>query len=168
MLQFDGNFILNWRFTVDNDLKDILYSESEKKHIVFIDGYKSVETHEHFMRVCHDWFYQNNEKNRLVVICSMSSRGKTDGEDDKIDNVKEFFVNSWKINEYYHDIQNEEFFNSIEQYLDSSQKEQITEEERSKEEKLKEILKELIRNITLLVVLQDICFHTKQKKFWKN
>ena len=54
MLKFDGNFILNRRLTVDNDLKDILYSESEKKHIIFIDGHKSVETHEHFMRLCHD------------------------------------------------------------------------------------------------------------------
>jgi KaiC/GvpD/RAD55 family RecA-like ATPase len=138
-LQINENFILKGDMSLNNDIEEILQTEKEKQHIVFIDGYKSLESHSNFLRSCHDWLKQNKEMNRLVVICSMTSRGKTNNEDDKYFNIKEFFVNSWKIDEYYQAVQNEEFFNSIEQYLDSSQNlEEITMIERTEKERIKE------------------------------
>jgi hypothetical protein len=100
-LQIHENLILKGDVSLNNDIEEILHTEKEKKHIVFIDGYKSLDSHSNFLRSCHDWFKQNKEMNRLVIICSMTSRGKTNNEDDKYFGVKEFFVNSWKIDEYY-------------------------------------------------------------------
>jgi hypothetical protein len=148
-MQINGDIILNSKLSsinIEEEIEEILDSNGEKKHIVFIDGYKNSDIHTRFMNACHLWFEENSKMNRLVVICSMSSRGKTNHEDDRILNIVEFFVNSWKIEEYYQSIENKEFFSSIEHCLDSSQilklEEKILEEstmiERTEEEKVKE------------------------------
>jgi DNA polymerase III delta prime subunit len=98
-------------------LKEI---DSSKKHIVFIDGYAlNGRKHIDVQQVCYFWLNKDREKRRLVVVCSMSSRYKAKPEKDMQLNVKEFFVYSWKKEEYLEAVKHPEFFVNVESVLDT-------------------------------------------------
>ena len=59
-------------------------------HIVFLDGY--VNSDNQILRECNAWLSKSYEKHRLVVISSITSRGKTGPVD-----VREFFHDSWEL-----------------------------------------------------------------------
>jgi hypothetical protein len=89
--QFHGNYKYTDIIGSREELEDMLYSVSEKKHIVMIDGYTDIQEHRDIMMPCQRWLAQNVDLSRLVVLCSMTSRGKTNYDDDTIHHVKEFF-----------------------------------------------------------------------------
>jgi hypothetical protein len=64
-----------------------------------------------------------------VVVCSMSSRGKTNSEEDMINNVEEFFVYSWGLEEYLAAVEHDVFFDNIKHNLDSSDNLQLSSED---------------------------------------
>jgi hypothetical protein len=90
-----------------------------KQHIVFIDGYAlNGRKHDDILYDCYNWLENNLEKRRLVVVCSMSSRYKAKPEEDMLLNLEEFVVYSWKEQEYFDTVKNEEFFNNVKHVLD--------------------------------------------------
>jgi hypothetical protein len=103
-----------------DQLKDVLYGvEPSKNHIVFVDGFKFSAPDKYEIQItCNDWVRENKENRRLVYVCSIFSRGKTNVMDDKVINVQEFFVYSWKLEDYKMAAANEEFFEEIKEKLD--------------------------------------------------
>jgi hypothetical protein len=117
--QFHGGYKYADTFTV-KDLDEILYIESEKNHLVVLDGYADIEKHKDIRWSCAYWYSHNKSNGRLVTICSMASRRRTKIDDDIVLNVKEFHMDSWCIEEYEQAINNKTFFESIQDCLDSS------------------------------------------------
>lgn len=90
-----------WRAIYDsniNELFNILEEVDEsKQHIVLIDGYtQNGRKHIDAQKACYSWHKIDREKNRLVVVCSMSSRYKAKKEEDMMLNLEQFVVYSWK------------------------------------------------------------------------
>ena len=109
------------KYTDIDELNDTLNEvEETKNHIVFIDGFTLSEKHIDFQMACYSWLGADKKRRRLVVVCAMSSRGKTNVEEDQMDNVEEFFVYSWTLKEYLSAVKNDCFFNSVQARLDSS------------------------------------------------
>jgi DNA polymerase III delta prime subunit len=110
-----------WDRSLD-ELDDVLDEvEGHRRHIIFIDGYAlNGDKHIDIQKTCYSWLKKDKVNRRLVVVCSMSSRGKTKLEEDMMNNVEEFFVYSWGLDEYLAAIQHEAFFNNIKHNLDSS------------------------------------------------
>jgi hypothetical protein len=119
---FDGTSI--------EELEDVLYDcdVSPKKyyifnqrHIIFIDGYaRSDDQHIGVQKACYQWLKEDKINRRLVVVCSMSYRGKTKLDEDKMNMVEEFFVFSWELEEYQNAVSFDDFFNSVKDNLDAS------------------------------------------------
>lgn len=102
---------------VYNYLQEI---DSSKKHIVFLDGFAlSGRKHNHFQQICYRWLEEDREKRRLAIVCSMSSRYKAKPEDDMELNVEEFFVYSWKEEEYLAAVEQPAFFGNVQSVLDT-------------------------------------------------
>jgi hypothetical protein len=94
--------------------------DNSKQHIVFIDGYAlNGDNHNNVQKICNLWLENNLAKRRLVVVCSMSSRYKAKPEEDMLLNLEEFMVYSWKEQEYFDAVKNEEFFNNVKHVLDA-------------------------------------------------
>jgi hypothetical protein len=85
--QFHGNYKYTDTITLQ-DLEEILYIESEKKHIVVLDGYSNINRHRDIRLCCSYWYSHNKSNGRLVTISTMESRGKTKIDDDIVLNVK--------------------------------------------------------------------------------
>jgi hypothetical protein len=104
-----------------DELFDILEEvHKSKQHIVFIDGYTlNGDKHIDVQKACYSWLKKDREKRRLVVVCSMSSRYKAKKEKDMMLNLEEFFVYSWKEEEYLLAVRNDEFFSHVKTALDS-------------------------------------------------
>lgn len=89
--------------------------------MLFLDGYALTgENHVVIGRQCHAWLEENFEKRRLVILTSMSGRGKTNYNDDSALNVKEYRGQSWTFDELLQAIEDVEFFDDIKKNLDSS------------------------------------------------
>ncbi|KAI9340591.1 hypothetical protein BDR26DRAFT_861440 [Obelidium mucronatum] len=98
-----------------------ILNEITGNHVVFVDGFAlNGLKHVEVQQCCYAWRKENPTTRRLVVVCSMSSRGKTSLDDDSIDRVKEFFVYSWKLEEYLLAAQYGDFIDGVKQNLDSS------------------------------------------------
>ncbi|KAJ3226835.1 hypothetical protein HDU78_010172 [Chytriomyces hyalinus] len=85
-----------WTYEI-NDMDFIqfreLLDEVEGNHMVFLDGFVTADNaHKAIQKWCNAWRGEGIEKRRLVVVCSMSSRGKTNIDDDELNCVEEFFV----------------------------------------------------------------------------
>ncbi|KAI8840851.1 hypothetical protein BJ741DRAFT_706174, partial [Chytriomyces cf. hyalinus JEL632] len=73
-----------------SDLDEFL-DKVEGKHIVFLDGYVSTEAlHVTAKICCNAWRESLLKDRRLVVVCSASSRGKINIEDDILNCIEEF------------------------------------------------------------------------------
>jgi hypothetical protein len=77
-------------------------------------------TMRYLIKHCEAWFSRNIVLHRLVVMCSVSSRGNTNIQDDIDQRVKTHYVNSWTLEEYFEAIQNKLLFDSIRDVLDGS------------------------------------------------
>ena len=126
-----------WKKTKDIEstnidrIREILNEVDESRnHIVFLDGYVfDGNMHIDVLMTCNYWISESREKRRLVLNCSMSFHGNSGSVEDHMNNVKEFYVYSWKLEEYqkavenrafFNSIKNRAFFNSIKDCLDSS------------------------------------------------
>ncbi|KAI9907657.1 hypothetical protein PsorP6_003179 [Peronosclerospora sorghi] len=84
---------LSERYREDSELNLILNSvEDAKKHVVFLDGFTQNNVEEE--EVCTSWLWQNRTNRRLVVVTSMSARGKSSTDQDKVMKIYEHFVSS--------------------------------------------------------------------------
>jgi hypothetical protein len=102
------------------DIEDIISTLDNKKIMVVIDGFvNSIQNHNNLLSSFYRWIEINKEYNRLLVICSMSSRGKSSIDYDYNSGVKEFFFYSWTLEEYQNAIKDDDFFNSIKENLDA-------------------------------------------------
>jgi hypothetical protein len=101
------------------DINDILFSLDDKKNIIFLDGYSINEKHKELLICINNWYRENRDNKRIIVISSMSSRGKSKDDEDFKNNIEEFFMYSWNLDEYKIAIQNDDFFDSIKSNLDS-------------------------------------------------
>jgi DNA polymerase III delta prime subunit len=110
------------------DLDDVLFDVGDStQHIVFVDGYTLTgNRHIDIQQTCYSWLKKDKVNRRLVVVCSMSSRGKTKLEEDMMSNVEEFFVYSWELDEYLAAVKHDAFFNNVKHNLDSSDDLQIS------------------------------------------
>lgn len=105
---------------VISDLYEFLeqVSDVSKKHVVFLDGL--VESiHRDELVVCSGWLNDDRVKRRLVLVSSMTYRGKMSEKDDDMMNVKEYFVSSWTLNECLEGTQDDELFASVKPRLDA-------------------------------------------------
>jgi hypothetical protein len=88
LLSKEGEF---YQYLEYEDIKDMILSLNEKNTIVFFDGYvNSNSKHNDILSSFNRWI-KIHKSNRLVVICSMSSRGKTSEDEDFMLKVKCFF-----------------------------------------------------------------------------
>ncbi|KAI8831485.1 hypothetical protein BJ741DRAFT_318924 [Chytriomyces cf. hyalinus JEL632] len=89
-----------WSMVIDmGDLNEFLVNV-EGKH-VFLDGFvPSEDAHIVVHARSSGWRISDTTNRRLVVVCSGSSRGETNMDDDKVHSVEEFFVDSWNLEEY--------------------------------------------------------------------
>lgn len=121
-IRIDGNERKMTRL-INNSLLDLIESYSgPKKHFVVLGGYAaSVDGRLQHVRNCNDWlqFGGGKPNRRLVVICSMSSRGKTNEQDDMIQNIEEFFVPSWMLQEYQQAVKSNDLWKNVKPYFDS-------------------------------------------------
>ncbi|KAJ3347335.1 hypothetical protein HDU83_002191 [Entophlyctis luteolus] len=98
-----------------------ILNKVDGNHIVFVDGFAATgDKHIEVQKCCYDWRSKNLTNRRLVVVCSMSSRGKTKLDEDLMDGVEEFFVYSWKLDEYLCAVQHLKFVEVVKRNLDSS------------------------------------------------
>ncbi|KAI3655578.1 hypothetical protein MP638_004124 [Amoeboaphelidium occidentale] len=95
--------------------------DDDRKHIIFIDGFAlKGDCHMDILKTCTAWLDDNRVNRRLVVVCSMSSRGKDAKlEEDRMNGVEEFHVYSWKLEEYLEAVQNNDFFENVKDNLDA-------------------------------------------------
>jgi Crinkler effector protein N-terminal domain len=101
------------------DVSQILNEvDDTKEHIVFLDGVMLNSDREQM--ICRGWLKENRANRRLVVVTSMSARGKTNVDADAEMNVLEHFVSSWKLNEYFEAVADEELFEIVKPQLDAS------------------------------------------------
>jgi len=63
----------------------------KRKKIVLIDGYVSINSNHHDVLTIFNSWVKLNKQNRGIVICSMSSRGKKNVDEDYELGVEEFF-----------------------------------------------------------------------------
>ena len=107
--------------TDSDSITDILAEVDEsKQHIVFLDGYVlNGENHVHIKQECFAWRNLNREKRRMVVVSSMSARYKAKAHEDMVSNTEEFFVFSWKEEEYLDAVKHSEFFENVRGVLDA-------------------------------------------------
>jgi hypothetical protein len=124
-VQFDGNY----KYSGKLDDIEVLDFESDKKHILVLDGYTGATKDEPILLKCQAWFSENITLHRMAVLCSMSSRGKSNPQDDINERVKIHNVNSWKLEEYHQAIKDKVFFESIREFLDGSLDLKITPQE---------------------------------------
>ncbi|KAJ3230985.1 hypothetical protein HDU81_004104 [Chytriomyces hyalinus] len=112
-----------WSFVIkqtDVPNLDVFLDQVEGNHIVFLDGYVSTEPlHVSAKICCNAWRESLLEERRLVVVSSMSSRGKTNPEDDALNLVEEFFVFSWELDEYRAAAMYPKFMETVTNSLDS-------------------------------------------------
>ena len=119
-VQFSGNYKCCGKLDDASHLRELLELHSNEKHIVVLDGFTDATDEKPYLLECQDWRSQNFELRRMIVVCSMSSRGKYNVQDDFNEGIKQHFVNSWKIEEYYKAITEDMFYASVKEYLDSS------------------------------------------------
>ena len=120
-VQLKNGFKFTMNLSHYEDLEEIIVAlDSEEKNIVLIDGFTLEEDHKKVLSFCTYWLKKNKTLNRIVIISSMSVRRKKNMDHDFELNVEEFFVDSWKIEEYLIAIQDEEFFNSVQENLDAN------------------------------------------------
>jgi hypothetical protein len=128
-VQFHENYKESGTIDDRERLMRLLDFASEGNHIVVIDGFADLVDHNAIIKDCYAWFSQNIVLHRLTVLCSMSSRGKTNIQDDKNQRVNIHNVNSWKIEEYHQAMKNNVFFESIREFLDGSLDLEVTPQE---------------------------------------
>ncbi|KAI3655568.1 hypothetical protein MP638_002633, partial [Amoeboaphelidium occidentale] len=95
--------------------------DDDRKHIVFIDGFAlKGDKHTDIQRACTRWRERKKDNRRLVVVCSMSSRGKEARPHvDLKRGIEEMFVYSWKLEEYLAAIHHNAFFENVKDNLDA-------------------------------------------------
>lgn len=98
---------------------DGLLTYKNKKHIVFLDGYLTIDSYKYIMSECQRWLEDNRTQNKLVIICSMESIGYIDIDDEKGYKIKDLFITSWSIQENYDAVNSNEFFESVKDCLGS-------------------------------------------------
>ncbi|KAI8840845.1 hypothetical protein BJ741DRAFT_596762 [Chytriomyces cf. hyalinus JEL632] len=95
---------LKWSFVIkdiDMPYMSAFLDDVEGHHIVFLDGFDPTQcAHVPFLRCCKIWCESALEDRRLVVVCSKSSRGKTNMDDDTVNQVEQFIVHPWELGEW--------------------------------------------------------------------
>ncbi|KAJ3089623.1 hypothetical protein HK102_005906 [Quaeritorhiza haematococci] len=86
---------------------------TEHHHIVFLDGYTLQDGQREQYMACIRWLESNYEKHRLVIICSTACRGHISETTDMKRNCKEFFLESWRLEEYLAAVRNDSFFQNV-------------------------------------------------------
>ena len=104
-----------------DELNDILKEvDKSKQHIVFIDGFTLTgRKHSNIYQACFEWLEEERQKRRLVVVCSMSRRHKSNLENDREIKLETFNVFSWKEEEYILAVQNDKFYYHVKWALDN-------------------------------------------------
>ncbi|KAJ3220630.1 hypothetical protein HDU81_011287 [Chytriomyces hyalinus] len=81
------SFIIN---DIDLPYLNVFLDEIEGNHIVFLDGFVYTDdAHMSTQKHCHAWLESAPGERRLVVVCSTSSRGKTNLDDDKLSGIED-------------------------------------------------------------------------------
>jgi hypothetical protein len=93
---------------------------SIKKTILIIDGYGEEEAWQYsVLGQGVAWRMKDRINRRLAVVTSMSSRGKKHPVDDADNNVVEFNIFSWTLEEYVQATEFDEFLRNVQFSLDS-------------------------------------------------
>ncbi|KAL3674180.1 hypothetical protein V7S43_000140 [Phytophthora oleae] len=100
-----------------DDLKRILY-EVQGNHIVFLDGVTENNINEEILG--KGWLLNDREQRKLVVVSSLVCRWKAKPEDDEMLNLREHFISSWTLDEYFKAVEDNELFQAVKPQLDAS------------------------------------------------
>ena len=97
---------LNANYRQVDLIKNYLHDDTDgKKHFLFLDGYcyagPAAQEHKSISDVCENWRAENIVDHRLSKVCSMSTRGKTKLDEDRINNVQISQISSWTLEEYH-------------------------------------------------------------------
>ncbi|CAM6089918.1 unnamed protein product [Calypogeia fissa] len=95
-------------------------SNADGHHILVVDGIRNNDLHQEIASVCLMWLKERYKERRVVFVSSMSTRGKGDPVDDSRYGAKEFVVDSWNWDDYINAVKNDDFYNDIQEKLDSS------------------------------------------------
>ena len=89
---------------VDSIKTYLRQSTGGKRHFVFLDGYYSVGSaaakQQRVSDACENWLDQDRDNHRLCKLCSMTTRGKTNMDEDWRKRVAVCRISSWTLNEY--------------------------------------------------------------------
>ena len=95
-------------------------SSNQKKQFLVIDGFVSQVTgHPQVQAAGYNWIAKDKTNRRLVIICSMASRGKSSADQDSSFSVKELTVYSWSLSEYLEAVKYDPFFQLVDAQLDA-------------------------------------------------
>ncbi|KAG1713088.1 hypothetical protein DVH05_000816 [Phytophthora capsici] len=97
-----------------------------KKLFICLDGFKGTDEHKNFTKRVLA-FLKGNE--RLVVCTSRTSRGKVNHEDDAFVRIQEFFMPSWKQDDYLAAIADQAFYDKIKSKLDATSATDVNEDD---------------------------------------
>ncbi|KAJ3217731.1 hypothetical protein HDU81_000752 [Chytriomyces hyalinus] len=83
---------------IDLPYLDAVLDDDDGKHVVFLDGFiHSDDAQMSIQKWCSAWRTRAREKRRLVVVCSTTLSGKSNIDDDTLNGVEEFVVDSWEV-----------------------------------------------------------------------
>ena len=111
---FEGNA----RYTATVNLEEVVdllkRMGSPKKMLLIVDGFVStIERHQLILEEAETWRKSDLFSRRLIVISSMSSRGKKDEGVEEMKGVKEHLVPSWTLQEYMDALKNPLILKSV-------------------------------------------------------
>ncbi|KAJ3215131.1 hypothetical protein HDU81_001497, partial [Chytriomyces hyalinus] len=86
---------------IDLPYSDAVLDDYDGKYVVFLDGFvHSDDAQMSVQKWCNAWRKRAREKRWLVVVCSTTFSGKSNIDDDTLNGVEEFVVDSWRLEEY--------------------------------------------------------------------
>ncbi|OQR92669.1 crinkler (CRN) family protein, partial [Thraustotheca clavata] len=94
-------------------LNNVCHFGPNKKQLLIIDGVVAATEFSELTRSVRHWFNDDCENRRLAFVCSAASRGKVAEGTTAEGNIKEFFVYSWTLNEYFDVIKNPDFCKEV-------------------------------------------------------
>jgi hypothetical protein len=138
-----GDYVITWiqikkdstalvcsRYTADSvkmfpldpqDLAEFLKIEVTKPHVIVVDGfYLSVKKHEAIISAMKNWRNVDRTKRYSIFSCSLSSRDEEDSKHDSVEQIEEFFMPSWTMNQYTEATSDPSFLTQVDQYLDAT------------------------------------------------
>jgi hypothetical protein len=125
-LMLQGNQKFSAPCTTEMILHLLKQPASTNKHLLIVDGFVSNQAdHVTIQEEAYQWRKLDKTNRRLIIVCSMLSRGKVSEGDDAVYKVREFLLYSWTKGEYVEALSIPVFRESVLSALDAAPETQL-------------------------------------------